>query len=308
MDRKGETTMWPNEVHWNELQFGVEIEFVGGAPEEVELLPGWVMSLDELQTDESGRESGSELKPPPLRWEQREQIRDMLSRLQAQGAQANWSCGLHVHVGLEKWGEAIVKPLLEAALLHQNALQSILQTSGHRLLFCPPVTRQMVERFEASPGPLALRNSGRPQSHRCGVNAASWYDWGTVEIRYANGSLDYEEVVRTIELCLRFVAAVGAGRKLPAEPEAFVTALGAPAGGYPPQTLAPQWHQERMWLENALIPVIAPQIERLLLGSEIHHMLPVEGGLLVAAEQPDGDLSRFMFRPAAHGWDYVRTL
>ncbi|CAG7653613.1 amidoligase family protein [Paenibacillus allorhizosphaerae] len=300
--------MWPSEVKWNELQFGVEIEFVGGAPEEVELLPGWIMALDEQQTDEAGRESGSELKPPPIRWEQREQIREMLNRLKAQNTQANWSCGLHVHVGLEKWDEAIVKPLLEASLLYQDALRSILQTSEHRLIFCPPVTQEMLERFEASPGPHALRHRGRPQSHRCGINAASWFDWGTVEIRYANGSLDYEEVIRTIELCLRFVAAVGAGRKLPSEPSELASALGAPAGGYPPPAPAPQWHKERMWLEDALIPAIAPQVERLLPDSEILHILPVEGGILVAAEKPDGTLSKFIFRPSVSGWAHVRSI
>jgi hypothetical protein len=91
-------------VDWKDLKFGFEIEFTGGVPEEVELLPGWEMSLDERQIDETGAESGSELKPPPIVWEQREQIREMLSRLRAQGATANWSCGLHVHVGLEPWG------------------------------------------------------------------------------------------------------------------------------------------------------------------------------------------------------------
>ncbi|MDF2716450.1 MAG: hypothetical protein K0R28_3375 [Paenibacillus sp.] len=96
--------MWPKQVDWKDLKFGFEIEFTGGVPEEVELLPGWEMSLDERQIDETGAESGSELKPPPIVWEQREQIREMLSRLRAQGATANWSCGLHVHVGLEPWG------------------------------------------------------------------------------------------------------------------------------------------------------------------------------------------------------------
>ncbi|UUZ83844.1 amidoligase family protein [Paenibacillus sp. P26] len=55
-------------VDWKELTFGVEIEFVGGAPEQVELLPGWIMDLNERQTDDTGDESGSELKPPPLVW------------------------------------------------------------------------------------------------------------------------------------------------------------------------------------------------------------------------------------------------
>ncbi|MDG0795104.1 amidoligase family protein [Cohnella ginsengisoli] len=75
--------MRPALMDWKELRFGVEIEFVGGNPERVELLPGWIMSFDERQIDDTGAESGSELKPPPIKWEDRGQIREMLARLQA---------------------------------------------------------------------------------------------------------------------------------------------------------------------------------------------------------------------------------
>ena len=60
--------MWPKSVDWQELRFGVEIEFVEGDPEGVELLPGWVMSLDERQVDDAGEDSGVSLKPPPMLW------------------------------------------------------------------------------------------------------------------------------------------------------------------------------------------------------------------------------------------------
>lgn len=40
----------------------------------------------------------------------------MLARLRKAGARANWDCGLHVHVSLEPWGEAMVLPLVDAAL------------------------------------------------------------------------------------------------------------------------------------------------------------------------------------------------
>ncbi|MCQ6559483.1 amidoligase family protein [Paenibacillus mendelii] len=190
--------MWPRSVDWKALRFGVEIEFIDGSPKELELLPDWVMSLDELQLDETGADSGSELKPPPILWRDREQIRMMLTRLQAQGASANWSCGLHVHVGLEPWGDKIILPLIDAALRYQETIQALVQTSAHRLIFCPPVTHQMRREFMEAPSPEALRHRGRPQSHRCGINIAAWFDIGTVEFRFANGSLDFDEVIQTI--------------------------------------------------------------------------------------------------------------
>ncbi|MBB3108908.1 hypothetical protein FHS18_000960 [Paenibacillus phyllosphaerae] len=294
-------------IEWTSIRFGVEIEYVGGTPDEVELLPGWTMARDELQIDDTGRESGSELQTPPLSWVDREQLSIMLERLQASGAAANWSCGLHVHVDLSAWGAPIVPALIDSAMQMQDALRQLLQMSPHRALFCPPVIEAMRGRFKLEPGPGAVRNAGRPQSHRCGINVAAFYDIGTVEIRYANGSLAYDEVIRTVELCLRFVAAVGAGagNQLPNDPLPLARRLGAPEAGYPQASEPPRWYRERMWLEDALIPVFAPMIPELVPSGEIHHILPGSEGLIVAIENPEGQLSRFTFRATAEGWEKV---
>lgn len=295
-------------IDWKDLRFGVEIEFVGGSPERVELLPGWIMSLDERQIDDTGAESGSELKPPPIRWADREQIREMLKRLQATGARANWNCGLHVHVGLEPWGQEVLPRLLEAALLYQDAMQELLNTGDARLPFCPSVTREMYDRFMSDPGEAALCRKGRPQSHRCGINLAAWYDIGTVEIRYANGSLDYDEVINTVELCLRFVAAIGAGRRLSSDPRRLAIELGAPAGGYPLPTPAPHWYRERIWLEDALVPILAPLARGLVPDGEILYVLPRPEGLLVAIEDGEGRLFKHLLRMTSAGWEALGLL
>lgn len=295
-------------IDWKQLKFGVEIEFVGGGdPERIALLPDWVMALDERQIDDSGEESGSELKPPPIRWDDREQIREMLARLRAAGATANWSCGLHVHVGIEAWGEELIPRFIEAALSYQDALRMLMGTSEDRLIYCPPVVPEMRERYRVHPNSESLCHKGRPQSHRCGINLAAWFDIGTVEIRYANGSLDYDEVMNTVELALRFVATVGEGRVLPTDARALAAALGAPLSGYPPPLPAPRWYRERMWLENSLIPVLGPLAERLIPGGEVLHIFPEPDGLRVVVEDPeDGKPHPFLIRPTSEGWEVVR--
>ncbi|AZN39851.1 amidoligase family protein [Paenibacillus albus] len=300
--------MWPSVVDWKMLRFGVEIEFVGGKPEDLQLLPGWIMSLDEHQLDETGAKSGSELKPPPMLWSEREQLRVMLDRLEAQGASANWSCGLHIHVGLEPWGQEAVLPMLDAALLHQASLEQLLQMSEHRRIYCPRVTKEMRDRFAAEPRKESVRHSGRPQSHRCGINTAAWFDIGTVEIRCANGSTNYAEVLNTIELCLRFVASVGAGTTLPAkgDPLELAAALGAPASGYPASAPAPQWHMVRMQLEDTLIPILEPLVQELIPGGEVHDILPTEGGLMLTIEDTDGKPHKFVVEPPTTGWTVKR--
>ncbi|OME80640.1 hypothetical protein BK120_18305 [Paenibacillus sp. FSL A5-0031] len=300
--------MWPKIVDWKELRFGVEIEFVGGNPESLELLPGWVISLDERQIDAEGMESGSELKPPPILWEEREQIQIMLNRLREQGATANWSCRLHVHIGLEPWGEDAVLPLIDAALEYQQTIQALLNTSEHRLLFCPPVTPDMRESYIKNPSDEAVLHEGRPQSHRCGINTAAWFDIGTVEIRYANGSVCDEEILRTIELCLRFVAAIGAGRKLSTDPLKMALELEAPIDGYPSDLPPPQWYQERCWLEESLIPILTPLAAELVPGGEIHHIVPVQDGIMVVIEKSGEHLFKFVLKPAAESWTVVRQV
>ncbi|QHW32905.1 hypothetical protein GZH47_20210 [Paenibacillus rhizovicinus] len=299
--------MWPRRIKWNELRFGVEIEFIGGRPSELELLPGWVMALDELQIDDGGEESGSELQTPPLAWADRDQLRVMLARLREQGARMNWSCGLHVHVGIEPWGEALALPLVDAALASQDALRALMTTSKERLVYCPPVTEEMRDAYRRSPCREALCRKGRPQSHRCGINAAAWYDNGTVEIRYANGSLNEDEILRVVELCLRFTAAVGEGRELPASPRELAAALDAAPDGYPPPIPVPRWYRERIWLEDALLPAVDELVQRLVPGGELHHALPVEDGILIAIEGGGGLLS-YVLKPPADGWQIVRQV
>jgi len=297
---------WPLDVDWQDLRFGVEIEFAGDAPDLSKLEPGWSIMSEKLLCDERGMPTGAELISPPLAWDEREQIRRMTEWLKRSGAAANWNCGLHVHVDLSAWGEEVVAPLLDAALRTQDALRRLLRTAGHRLIFCPPVTLKMRERYVKEPGSRALHNPGRPQSHRCGINARAWYDNGTVEIRFANGSLEYDEIVRTVELCLRWTAAVGAGKALPDEPKALARALGAPPEGYPPPQEPPLWHLERMWLEDLLVPVLTPLVRERMPGGEIHTIRPRPGGrLLVDAEGEDGRIRRFIARPAGGGWELL---
>lgn len=293
-------------VDWQSLRFGVEIEFVGGSPIQLERLPGWTLSLDEQQTDDRGEESGSELKPPPLHWDDREQIREMLARLQVQGATANWNCGLHVHVGIEPWGKDAIPRFIEAALDYQETVKQLLHTSEDRLIYCPPVTREMLTRYRADPSEAALRHKGRPQSHRCGINLAAWFYNKTVEIRYGNGSLNYQEVINTVEFCLRFVSAIGAGHKLPCDPHAMALALGAPISDYPQPISAPRWYRERMWLEEALVPVLAPLASRLVQGGEILHIRPEPNGILAVIEDADGKPHRYSLQLPTAGWDATR--
>ena len=76
---------WPLDVDWTTLRFGVELEFVGGKPDERELPPGWTLVPEELLYDERGILSGAEWVSPPLAWDDRESIRLAVERLKTAG-------------------------------------------------------------------------------------------------------------------------------------------------------------------------------------------------------------------------------
>jgi hypothetical protein len=299
--------VWPRDVDWQTLQFGVEIEFVEAEPEAVKLLPGWVLDTDESQRVLSGGYSGAEIKPTRLRWPDRDQIGQTFAAIEAAGGAVNWSCGLHVHVGLEPWGEAMLRPLLDGAIATQGALRELFRTAEHRMMFCPDLTPAMRDAWVGDPREEALLHRGRPQSHRCGVNLAAWYGVQTVELRFPNATLDADEACRAVELCLRWVAAVGAGRELPTAASELAATLGVPAHGYPPPHPEPVWHQREEQLTRVLLPVLQPLVEARVPGAEILVIRPVPEGFLVKTDKGDRVNHRFLFRVTPEGFALERV-
>lgn len=299
--------MWPRDVVWDSLRFGVEIEFVEADPAMVTLVPGWTMDRTEQQRVLSGAYSGGETKPGKLTWAQRDEIGVMFEAIADAGGAVNWSCGLHVHVGLDPWGFDIVGPLVDAALATQAALRELLQTAEHRGVFTPDVTPVLRDAWRADPSDEdALRHRGRPQSSRCGVNVAAWYDFETVEIRFPNATLDPVAAYRTVALCLRWVAAVGAGRSLPSDAEGLAATLEVPRTGYPPPHPEPLWHQREELLTALLTPVLQPMISAEVPGARILFIRPTAEGFCVKTDRGNRDNHRFWFRPHAGGFALER--
>lgn len=295
--------MYPRDVSWDSLRFGVEIEFVEADPAAVSLLPGWTMDTDERQRVLSGADSGGELKPGKLTWTERDQIAHMFEALVRVGGAVNWSCGLHVHVGLDPWGAGILEPLIEAALDTHDALHALFQTAPHRDVFAPPLTAAQRDAWREGPCEAALRHHGNPLSARCGVNVAAWYDFGTVEFRYPNATLVPEEVCRTVELCLRWVAAVGRGESLPTDAHDLVRSLGAPASGYPPPHAEPLWHRHESLLTEVLRPVLQPLIASKVPDAQILFVRPTTEGCFMAKTDRSGQGNhRFFFQPHTLGF------
>lgn len=250
---------WPKPIPWHTLPFGVELEFVGARLGDVELVDGWEWRPEDALYDAEGAlvpelvapdVRGGEVGSPVLTWRTRGQVAEMTNRLRTAGGVANWSCGLHVHVSLEPWGRSILLPMLDAAIISEEALRGLLRPAPHRAVYLPPTTPAVRERFLAARTPeefetLFVYDDG-PWSTRGGINLRAWADYGTVEFRLPNGSLDAGEIELTVKLCLKWVAAVGRGVTLPATPDALAKSLAMPLTGYPAPQTAPDWWPDRL--------------------------------------------------------------
>ena len=298
--------MWPREVDWQALRFGVEIEFVGVEPKLVELLEGWAVDPRESMRELSGDYGGGEIKSPPIDWSQRTQIHTMMARIQAAGGMVNWSCGFHVHISLGPWGLEAMPALMDATLATQDALRELFMTPAHRMIFCPSLTPTMRDAWLAEPEEDALCHEGRPQGARCGLNLAAWYEFETLELRFPNGTLDAEQALRCVEVALRWVVAVGRGVELPSELEQLIAVLELPPEGYPPALAEPTWHRREEQLSKLLIPVLRPLIAAKLPGAEPLWVRPTPEGLYVKTDSGNERNHRFWFEPHAGGFRLVR--
>ncbi|MEM7151780.1 MAG: amidoligase family protein [Myxococcota bacterium] len=297
---------WPREVDFRQLRFGVELEFAETDASRVVLPRGWSLDPSERMLAMTGEFSGGEIKPSPLRWAQREGIAAGLRAIAEAGGVVNWSCGLHVHVDLASWGSAVLPAVLEAALQTQSALRELFATAEHRMLYCPAVTAAQCDAHAADPCEAALRHAGRPEAARSGINVSAWYDFGTVELRYPNATLDPESALRCVELCLRWVSAVGAGVSLPSEAQALAAALDMPGTGYPPPHPQPVWHRREEQLTELMIPILQPMCMAERPGARILFVRPTPEGLYVKTDSGNEVNHRFWFRPHAAGFELLR--
>jgi hypothetical protein len=214
-------------VSWDKIWFGIEFEFMGAHKKDVIVPTGWDLSAEEwlfangpLRPSVDGDPSlpdveitdGAELRTPPMQYDEIDNFVPVLGNLKAAGSYTNYSCALHVHISLQHWGDRIIPQIIESALHSEKALREILQSSPYRFVFCEPYTNHTLRQYNTATNNreryLSLISRWEP-SLRFGINLSSFWDrQGSVEIRYANGSLDFVEVRNVVELYLKYIAAI----------------------------------------------------------------------------------------------------
>lgn len=219
----------------SDLTFGVEIECclprevildhgidIGGYHRGVpvrNLPPGWKASSDSSIVPPIGY-IGVEFVSPILKGAAGiEDVRRVIAKLNEWGARVNDSCGLHVHVGVER-EIRVVKNVIRFAAQHERA---IFATTGdkkrERNRYTQPVSEIYAAVKDAKDFPqlnAKMREAGIDRYRSLNLTNLTNGTRNTVEFRAFAGTLDALQVFAAIQICVGLVHKAHVFRATPA--------------------------------------------------------------------------------------------
>ncbi len=166
----------------------------------------------------------AEIVSPILAWEDMEKLQEIVRALHSAGARADASCGIHVHVGADRFDAKALTNLAKTIYKQERLIEAALGIQPHRLSrYCRPIDPGFIERLERTrPRTIADVNAawyGRhvsaptryDSSRYHALNLNSYFFRGTIEVRAFEGSTHAGKVKAYVQFCLALAAkALGA--------------------------------------------------------------------------------------------------
>lgn len=217
--------------------FGTKAEYIGGAYNACQAKDGegriWKLMRDtSIKAEERdwedenkivaahGDSNQVELVTPILTYGDIETLQEVVRTLRKAGAFVNETCGLHVHIGAEKFTAATLRNLVNAVASKEDLIYKALQVPESRKeRYCEPTNQRfLAELNEQKPASLeafkeiwydgnpARANRHYDESRYTILNLHSFFNKGTVEFRVFNATLHAGEVKAYIQFCLALTA------------------------------------------------------------------------------------------------------
>ena len=218
-------------VGLNSQTFGVELEFVmprtlspdtlatlltqAGVPTQVAMY-GHSIPRDywKIVTDGSLPHNGRELVSPPL---QGQDGFDLLAKacrvLTSARVKITVSCGFHVHVGYRAGTVNWLRNTVKMYAHYTPAVESLVSASrrrhGSRSTWCQPVRYNAVTMDRALTAQEVVSaayqtpRAGRHGTRYKAVNLESYWNYGTIEFRQHQGTVDARKAEMWVRFCLR---------------------------------------------------------------------------------------------------------
>ena len=213
--------------------FGTSVRFIGtyyntyGATDRKGRI--WkCMSDGSIRTErrDHGRTNGDyscEMVTPILQYEDIEDLQEIVRKLVANGAMANSSCGIHVHVdGANHTAESLIN-LVNLFTGRQDLFYEALQNEDRANRWCQKASKEMLKAMRNGEHTKAALErvyysqvnngyrGGIDHSHYCqaryrGLNLHALYTKGTVEFRLFNGTTHAGKIKAYIQFCLAMSA------------------------------------------------------------------------------------------------------
>ena len=161
----------------------------------------------------------TEVVTPILRYEDIEDLQEVLRRLRKAGAIVNESTGIHIHIGAENFTPATLCNLLKNIRSKEDILYKAIQVKNSRVYYCKKTNQALIEMIEKhrpttrekladlwyQEAPYG-RERHYNESRYHGLNLHAYFTKGTVEFRLFNSTLHAGELKAYIQFCLAVTA------------------------------------------------------------------------------------------------------
>lgn len=210
--------------------FGVEAEFFGITPQTAvdaltaagisasyegythRITTGWKIVTDASVNRTGTGTGGLELVSPILQGEAGlAQASLAVSTLLRAGGKVDRSCGLHVHVGMNRLTGADIMKVLDLYSANQSHINSIIARSRQTNSYCSPLNLGAGSRYNSydevrrAVTPEQIKVAARQFGRYSVVNVSSYATYGTIEFRQHQGTLNGEKVASWVKFLLALI-------------------------------------------------------------------------------------------------------
>lgn len=156
-----------------------------------------------------------EVVSPILHYEDMELLQGLVRAIRAAGAFTNNSCGIHVHIGAERFTPDKLRNIVNIIASKEDILYKALEIDPNRLSYCKKTNEELIQMinrrkpktmseladlwYAEAPG---NRNAHYNRSRYHGLNLHATFTKGTIEFRLFNSTLHAGEIKAYIQFCL----------------------------------------------------------------------------------------------------------
>ena len=163
----------------------------------------------------AGDEYKTEVVSPILTYDDIADLQELVRQLRHKGAIVNASCGIHVHVGAERFTPQTLRNIVNIIASKEDILYKALQIDPRRLRYCKKTNEELLETINRrKPQTMAQladiwyaedpygrdRHYNNTRYH--GLNLHATFTKGTVEFRLFNSTTHAGEIRAYIQFCL----------------------------------------------------------------------------------------------------------